>query len=107
MAERDLFVRKVYTHKGIAVCVEVDYVRRVVSLVDKRGDGTFQRKNWYFSDRELEYMDGWLLILDAMKYAIGEAKKLLEVDDKRKITDLAKLMAQLDDVPAPPKKRKR
>lgn len=105
MSVRDLFVRKIYTFKGISVCVEVDYVRRTVSLVEKDGDD-FKRKNWYFSDRELMYMNGWLTILEAMKYAITEAKKLLEIDDSHRINELAKLLLALDSPLEPPKDKK-
>lgn len=73
-----------YQHKGISVMVEINYDKGTISLVEKNpatNDKYVQvdtAKKWVFAGREIEYMAGWQNILDAMKYAIEEATKLLE-----------------------------
>jgi len=71
-----------YEHKGIKVFVKINHLKNTVSLVyiqDNTFDGV-EDKRWLFADRGLEYMKGWQNILDAMKYAVGEATKILEKD---------------------------
>ena len=63
-----------YTHVGISVRVRIDYDKGKISLLESN-DGP---KRWVFADRELEYMQGWQNILDAMKFAIEEATKKLQ-----------------------------
>jgi hypothetical protein len=78
---------KTYEHKGISVPVKIDFDLGLVSLVHKQGMlSLWQNKNWVFAERGLEYMNGWLDILEAMTFAIKEAKKELEADleEKRK-----------------------
>ena len=65
---------KTYDHKGVSVRVEVNYDQGTISLLDKE---TGQAKKWLFAKRELEYMQGWQNILDAMKYAITKATEEL------------------------------
>jgi len=94
----DLFLRRAYTYKGISVIVEIDLINKTISLVDKHGDNkTFSDKNWYFTGRELKYMNGWLLILDAMKYAITEASKVLEEAEARNEKAFVKLLMNVND----------
>jgi len=50
----ELFSRRVYTYNGIGVAVEIDFIKKKVSIVEKDG----QAKQWLFAGRELEYMDG-------------------------------------------------
>ena len=69
-------------HKGIKVTVLIDYDNAMVSLVEKdsfRG-GTFQKKQWIFANRGLEYMKGWLNIIEAMQFAVKECQKCLEAN---------------------------
>ena len=68
-----------YTHKGIAVTVEINYDAGTISLLEKG-----QPKKWIFAGREVDYMPGWLNILEAMKYAIQEAETKLLVHQKEK-----------------------
>lgn len=75
-----------YVHLGIAVQVEIDYDNGKISLMQ----GRKQVKNWVFAQRGLEYMDGWRNILDAMKYAIGEAEKKLAKHTGEKEKQLAR-----------------
>lgn len=78
----DLFIRRVYTHKGISVAVDIDLVAKTLSLVEKNGNN-FSNKKWVFAQRGLEYMGGWCAILDAMKHAIQEASKELKIAEER------------------------
>ena len=72
---------KLYTHKGIDVLVKIDFFKMKISLLENI-NSRFQAKKWVFADRELRYMDGWLLILEAMQFAIKSAKEDLEKDSK-------------------------
>lgn len=93
----DLFIRRVYTHKGISVAVDIDLVKKEISLVEKLGNDSFADKNWYFTHRSLEYMAGWLSILDAMKYAVTEASKELEAAKDRDEKKFVKLLIAIND----------
>lgn len=72
---------KTITHKGIDIIVEIDYDKGIASLVEASRNlqgKPYNPKNWVFSNRGLEYMNGWLNIIEAMKVAIQECKKDLE-----------------------------
>lgn len=92
----DLFIRRVYTHKGISVAVDIDLVAKTISLVEKRGNDTFADKKWDFTHRELKYMQGWLNILDAMKHAITEAAKLLKAAEERDQGEFVEFLVNLN-----------
>ncbi len=70
-------------HKGIVVNMEINHLAKTVSLVDFRWnadvleDYLTQNKQWVFRNRTVEYMDGWLNIMEAMMEAVKEAKKEL------------------------------
>ncbi|MCX6121933.1 MAG: hypothetical protein NTX44_09970 [Ignavibacteriales bacterium] len=70
----------------IKVNVEIDYIAKTISLVDINSNrGCFTRyKEYVFANRSLDYMNKWLTILDAIKYAIIESRKLLESDISEK-----------------------
>lgn len=87
----DLFVRRVYTYKGVNVVVNLDFVQRKVSLVENNG----QNKKWLFSDRTPEYLNGWRLILQAMDHAVAEAKKEMDAFDEKKRDEFVELMVEL------------
>ncbi len=75
---------KTYTHKGVNVTVKIDYDREQISLVEKAypdrdWNGEYANKKWVFAIREINYMDSWIVILDAMRHAIKEAKRSLEI----------------------------
>lgn len=93
----DLFIRRVYTHKGINVVVDIDLIEKQVTLVEKDRGGAWKRKQWLFAERQLQYMAGWQLILDAMKYAVGEATKVLEEAEARSEKRFMDMMMALDD----------
>lgn len=74
---------KTIEHKGIKVVLKLDYEAGTASLVDllhANGDTQSTPKKWVFAGRGLEYMNGWLNILDAMTVAVKECKKDLEHD---------------------------
>lgn len=89
---KDLFVRRVYTKQGINIVVDIDFVKKTVSLVEK--DGT--NKKWIFADRTQEYMSGWQAIFKAMDYATGEAKKELEAVTEQEHEAFVKMYMELD-----------
>lgn len=97
MSATDLFIRRAYTYKGVNVLVDIDLTERTVTLVDRQRDGSFKRKQWVFAERELKYMAGWQLILDAMKYAVSEATKVLEEAEKVKEKEFIDLMLSLNN----------
>lgn len=90
---RDLFVRRVYTHKnGISITVDIDYVKKEISLVEK--DGT--NKKWVFAERGPEYMHGWRNILIAMEWAVQQVQQEFKAITDKEHEDLAKLFMELD-----------
>lgn len=66
-----------FTHEEINIDVKIDYINNKISLVESNY-GSINNKKWLFADRWVEYMDSWLDILDAMKFAIWEAKRMYE-----------------------------
>ena len=95
---KDLLVYRQYDFHGIKVIVKIDRVLKKVSLVERKNDGQYKDKNWAFSQRELEYMNGWLNILSAMKYAITEAKKELEAFKEEDTQEFLNVMIALNDM---------
>lgn len=93
---QDLFVRRVYHYKGVAVCVEIDFAREVISLVEKNSN-TYKPKNWKFAERGIDYMTGWQTIFDAMAHAVGEATVLLEAHKKSQTEKFAELLINLEE----------
>lgn len=69
--------------KGIKIGVKINYDKGEVSLVERNGcfrASDWKDKHFIFAGRGLEYMNGWLVVLEAMQVAIKEAKKDLEHD---------------------------
>ncbi len=88
---------KTYTYKGISVLVEINYEKGTVSLSENipgfnKTHYLVKEKSWVFAGRTLDYMNSWLAILDAMKYAVTEAKKELERDLAEKSAFKGKLV---------------
>lgn len=69
---------KTIAHKGVHVSVKIDYDKKQISLVEKQANGSYLQKSWCFYNREIEYMNGWIIVLEAMQVAVKEAKKELE-----------------------------
>lgn len=70
---KNLEIRTV-EHKGIKMRIKIDYDKAEGSILDFQNEN----KNFVFANRGLEYMNGWLNINDAIKFAIQEIKKELE-----------------------------
>lgn len=68
-----------FTHKDITVTVKIDYKRNEISLLESY-DGNSGAKKYVFAGRGVEYMQGWLNILEAMQEAIKDAKKRYEAE---------------------------
>jgi len=70
--------------KDISILVEIDYVNNRISIVRPINDNKkYEAKGFVFSGRGVEYMNGWIDILDAQKVAIKEAKKMYEEELER------------------------
>lgn len=70
---------KTIEHKGIEVTLEVDYDRALVSLLEWSSFGSrWEKKEYVFANRGLEYMRPWLNILEAMTVAVKEGQRCLE-----------------------------
>jgi len=69
--------------KGIKVTYKIDYDLGQVSLVEKNNT-SWPTKQWIFKPREIEYLNGWQNILEAMQTAVAQAKKKLEADKRAK-----------------------
>ena len=93
-----------YTYKGkvqtVPVTVHINYVQGLISLMEYNTQTRtpVSAKIWKFTDRSIEYMSGWLDILDAMKAAITDAEEKLKAyqeqekkDKEEKLIELAKL----------------
>ena len=79
MKVENLLTVKRYYYKGIGVNVRLDYANKTVDIVewDKRKND-YVPKDFTFTGRTLEYMNGWRLIIQAIDNAVVEAKKELE-----------------------------
>lgn len=89
---KDLFVRRVYSSYGINVTVEIDFVKKTVSLTEKDGS----KKRWDFSERTPEYLNGWRKIMRAMEYAVEQAQKELAALDEQEHKEFVEMFMQLD-----------
>ena len=74
MATEMLKVKKYEFSDGTIIRVKIDFEKNKVSLVDQNNANT----NFKFAERGLEYMNGWLNILGAMRYAVREARDELQ-----------------------------
>ena len=89
---KDLLVRRVYSKYGINVVVEIDYVKKSVSLVEKDGSA----KKWMFAERTPEYLNGWRAIMLAMEYAVSEVQKEFEKLKEKEHKDFVAMYMALD-----------
>lgn len=74
MATELLNIKKYEFSDGTTIYVKIDFAKNKVSLVDQNGSNT----NFKFAERGVEYMNGWLNILGAMRYAVRQARDELE-----------------------------
>jgi hypothetical protein len=100
---KDLLTVREYEYKGIKVLVEIDRVKGQISLVetnDRDYGDRYPGKQWLFKDRTIDYAKSWLTILDAMKYAVEEGIKELQLVEAQSYEELAELaMALKPEVP--------
>ncbi len=98
---------KTYEYGDIKVMVETNFDTGKISLVEKKekefnADFRTEMKKWVFVQRGLEYMNGWLNILDAMKYAIEQARDELKAYQakvkKDKEDDVTEILMQATDL---------
>jgi hypothetical protein len=67
-----------FTENNITVRVKIDHLLNEISLIDNTHRNTSESKKWFFSQRGVEYMQGWLNILEVMQHAITDAKQRYE-----------------------------
>lgn len=90
---KDLLVRRVYTHtNGISITVEIDYVKKQISLVEKDG----KPKNWKFAERGPEYLNGWRMIMIAMDWAVEQVKLEFDKISEKEHEEFVELYMSLD-----------
>lgn len=68
-----------FTHKEIGVNVKIDYKENKISILDHLGDAN-NFKRFVFADRGVQFMQGWLNILEAIQEAVKDAKKRYEAE---------------------------
>lgn len=85
---------KTIEHKGVKVRFRIDYDNGKVDLVDEMNNA----KKWNFSGRTLDYMTGWLNVIDAMRVAIEQCKKDLEADLAEKTKFHEEEIERLEDI---------
>lgn len=98
---KDLIVYRAYNYKGVSILVKIDFLNKTATLVERDkgyGQDGFKPKKWLFADRTTEYFAGWEMILDAMKFAINEARKELEAVKEEEFNAFVDVMLELDKV---------
>lgn len=80
---------KTIEHKGVTVSYKIDFDLRTVSLVEKNGKN-WQTKQWIFPDRTPEYLDSWMIIMEAMQEAVRQAKLELDLHIEKETDALTK-----------------
>lgn len=89
---KDLLVRRIYTRYSIHIAVEIDYIKKTISIVEKDG----KPKKWLFKDRSPDYLNGWMAIFRAMDYAITQVQKEFDAIDERDYKELVEAYSTLD-----------
>ena len=71
-----------YDIDGIKVYIKIDYFNNRIDIVEPIDiiNGKFKKKEYCFIGRGVEFMNGWLNILEAMKMAIKDAKAKYEAN---------------------------
>lgn len=83
---------KTIVHKEVSVRIRIDYDAGTASLLDCENN----KKHWVFAERGLEYMQGWLNVVEAMSEAVKQCKKDLELNlaEKSRFKTIASERAQ-------------
>ena len=71
-----------YEIDGIKVYIKIDYFNNRIDIVEPIDivNGKFKKKEYCFIGRGVEYMNGWLNILETVKMAIKDAKAKYEAN---------------------------
>lgn len=99
-----LEIRTIRTN-DINVTIKIDYDAGTVSLVENQGtpfESSWKPKRYLFAGRELNFMNGWLNILGAMRAAVEEGKKALEKDLTEKSAFKEEAMIEFFNPTLPP-----
>lgn len=91
MNYKDRIIIRTYTNFGIGVTVKIDFDKKTISLVDDQ----FKPKNWKFSDRTIDYMQGWKNILTAIEMAIDEASEDLTIEIEKEKNEFVEKVAKI------------
>jgi len=72
-------------HKGVGTTIKINYDKAQVSLIHRKNREGLNTKNWVDKDytfvgREILNINGWMDVLDSMRFAMEEGKKRLEQD---------------------------
>jgi hypothetical protein len=100
---KDLIVYRAYNYKGVSILVKINFLDKTVTLVEREkgyGQDGFKPKKWLFADRTTEYLTGWEMILDAMKFAINEARKDAHIKALTAIIDQINATIRTDNAEA-------
>lgn len=100
MTQQDVHVIRAYTHKGIVVLVELDFIKKTITLLERNekfDTSEYKPKKWVFAEREVKYMDGWLLILEAMEHAVKAAKKEMAEFETKETEKFAKVLIAMNE----------
>lgn len=89
---KDLLVRRVYSSYGIDIVVEMDFIKKTVSLTEKDGSN----KKWVFAERTPEYLNGWRAIMKSMEYAVEQAQQELAKIEEQEHEDFVEMFMALD-----------
>jgi hypothetical protein len=82
----------VHVYQGVRIAVHINYIEGIITLIDEnpKNPSAVQGKQWIFRNRSLDYMGGWLEIMDAMKSAVSEAAdKLKAYQDQEEAEKMA------------------
>lgn len=89
-----LLEEKRYTFNNVEIYVRINYRKKTISLIDNDGKGIGKR--FLFANRQIEYITGWINVLKAMEFAMGEAKELLDeyidTENKERENSIIELM---------------
>jgi hypothetical protein len=97
------------TERGneIKVWIEINYRDNLISLVNPELNNARQ---YVFTKRGVEYMTGWLEILECLHKAVREAKKKMEAYNKKvqddKDNDVTEILMQATNIVKGKGKRK-
>lgn len=85
---------KTIEHKGVTVTYAIDFDHKTVSLVERDGND-WQNKRWVFPERTPEYLDSWIIIMEAMQEAVRQAKSELDAHIEKETDALAEKVLEM------------